>query len=153
MSRIRTRYIGVTLLNFLVAALLGLFMRYVYVGTINIPFKYGYFIHAHSHIAILGWVYLALFGLFISNLLPTWYKKYKRLFWITQISIVGMLFSFPFQGYAAASITFSTLHVIASYFFIYYFWRDTKEQKSHASKMIIKFLFYLFISLLDMYFI
>src|SRR5699024_5200931 len=97
MSRIRTRYLGVPLLNFLVAALLGLFMRYVYVGTINIPFKYSYLIHAHSHIAILGWVYLSLYSLFISGFLPTWYRKYKRLFWITQISIVVMLFSFPFQ--------------------------------------------------------
>src|SRR5690625_264705 len=152
MSRIRTRYIGVTLLNFLVAALLGLFMRYVYVGTINIPFKYSYLIHAHSHIAILGWVYLSLFGLFISGFLPTWYCRYKRLFWITQVSIVGMLFSFPFQGYAAASITFSTLHVIVSYFFIYYFWRDTKEQKSPASKMIHASLLYMFISTIGLWF-
>src|SRR5690625_3770642 len=152
MSRIRTRYLGVPLLNFLVAALLGLFMRYVYVGTINIPFRYSYLIHAHSHIAILGWVYLALFGLFTSGFLPTWYRKYKRLFWITQVSIVGMLFSFPFQGYAAASITFSTLHVIASYFFIYYFWRDTKTQRSPASKMIHASLLYMFISTVGLWF-
>jgi len=152
MSRIRTRYLGVPLLNFLVAALLGLFMRYVYVGTINIPFKYSYLIHAHSHIAILGWVYLSLYSLFISGFLPTWYRKYKRLFWITQISIVGMLFSFPFQGYAAGSITFSSLHVIASYLFIFNFWRDTKEQRSPASKMIHASLLYMFISTVGLWF-
>lgn len=152
MSRMRTRYLGIPLLNFLVAALLGLFMRYVYVGSVTFPFRYSYLIHAHSHIAILGWVYLALFGLFISSFLPIWYKRYKRLFWVTQISVLGMLFTFPFQGYAAASIVFSTLHVIVSYFFIYYFWRDTKKQRSPASKMIHASLLYMFISTVGLWF-
>lgn len=152
MIQIRKRYLGIPILNFLIASLLGLFMRYAFVGSISIPFRYKYLIHAHSHIAILGWVYLALFGLFVSGFLPTWYKRYKRLFWITQVSVVGMLFSFPFQGYAAASIVFSTLHVIVSYFFIYYFWRDTKNQRSVASKMIHAALLYMFISTVGLWF-
>ena len=36
-------------------------------------------------------------------------KKYRYLFFLIQIAVLGMLFSFPFQGYAAVSITFSTL--------------------------------------------
>lgn len=152
MNRIHKRYLGIPLLNFLVASLLGLFMRYAFVGSISIPFRYKYLIHTHSHIAILGWVYLALFGLFVSGFLPVWYTRYKWLFWITQISVVGMLFTFPFQGYAAASIVFSTLHVIVSYFFIYYFWRDTKTQRSVASKMIHASLLYMFISTIGLWF-
>lgn len=152
MNQIRKRYLGIPLLNFLIASLLGLFMRYAYVGSISIPFRYKYLIHAHSHIAILGWVYLALFGLFVSSFLPVWYKRYRRLFWITQVSIVGMLFSFPFQGYAAASIVFSTLHVIVSYFFVYYFWRDTKTNRDPAGKMIHASLLYMFISTIGLWF-
>lgn len=152
MSGIRKRYLGIPLLNFLIAAFLGLFMRYVHVSSVAIPFRYKFLIHAHSHIAILGWVYLALFGLLIAGFLPEWHRKYKRLFWVTQISVVGMLASFPFQGYAAFSIIFSTLHVIVSYFFIYHFWRDTKIQQSPASKMMHASLLYMFMSTIGLWF-
>src|SRR5699024_2405054 len=121
MNRIRKHYLSIPLLNFLFAAILGLFMRYAHVNSIPIPYRYRYITHAHSHIAILGWVYLAIFSLLVVYLIPEWYGRYKRLFWATQVSVIGMLFSFPFQGYAAASITLSSLHVIVSYFFIYYF--------------------------------
>src|SRR5699024_6225041 len=126
MQNIRKRYLGIPLLNFLFAAILGLFMRYAYVKSLPIPYRYRFITHAHSHIAILGWIYLALFALFIASFLPKWYKKYNNIFWFTQISIVGMLLSFPFQGYAAASITFSTLHVIVSYFFFFFFFKNTR---------------------------
>lgn len=152
MNRIRKRYLSIPLLNFLIAALLGLFMRYVHVGSVDIPFRYKFLVHAHSHIAILGWVYLALFGLLIANFLPDWYRKYKRIFWITQLSIVGMLASFPFQGYAAFSIAFSSLHVIISYFFMYHFWRDTKTQRSPGIKMVHAALLYMFISTIGLWF-
>lgn len=152
MNSIRKCYLGIPLLNFLFAALLGLFMRYVHVNEVPIPYRYRYITHAHSHIAILGWVYLSLFGLLIVYFIPDWYQKYKKLFWFTQLSIIGMLFSFPFQGYAAASITFSTLHVIVSYFFIYYFWKDTRLQSSPASKMLHISLLYMFISTIGLWF-
>lgn len=152
MNQIRKRYLGIPLLNFLIAAFLGLFMRYVHVGSVAIPYRYKFLVHAHSHIAILGWVYLALFGLLIAAFLPDWHRKYKRIFWATQISIIGMLLSFPFQGYAVFSIIFSSLHVIVSYIFIYHFWRDTKAQQSPASKMMHAALLYMFISTIGLWF-
>lgn len=43
---------------FLIAALLGLILRSFYVLEIPITFKF--VVHAHSHIALLGWIYIAL---------------------------------------------------------------------------------------------
>lgn len=151
MQTIRKPYLLVPLLNFLLASLLGLFMRFAYIGSIDIPFQYRYLVHAHSHVAILGWVYLALFGLSIASFLPEWYSKYKLLFWSTQVSVIGMLLSFPFQGYAAVSISFSTLHLILSYFFIYQFWKDTKHLKSLGVKMMHTAMLYMFLSTLGLW--
>lgn len=105
-------------------------------------------LHAHSHTALLGWLYSALFAVIIYYFLPpaqAGKHKYKWLFGITQIAVLGMLFSFPVQGYGAISITFSTLHILASYVFIYFFLKDLKktylplkEEKHNLSLAFIK---------------
>src|SRR5690606_24149724 len=78
-----------------------------------------------SHIALLGWVYVALttllYHLFLSG--RGIEGKYRRIFWFTQLTLVGMLLSFPFQGYALFSIIFSTLFLLASYWFAAFFFK------------------------------
>lgn len=77
---------------------------------------YKHFLHTHSHIALLGWVYNAALIVIYHLILDQ--KKSKRerfLFWGTQVTILGMLFSFPFQGYGLYSIAFSTLYILISY--------------------------------------
>ncbi len=110
------------LLNFFIAAVLGLLLRYAFVG--HLEFNYQFLIHTHSHIAMLGWVYLMLYVLFTYYFIKTNKRFYTKLFWVTQLAVVGMLFSFPFQGYAAVSITFSTLHILCSYMFVARIWKD-----------------------------
>ena len=43
------------------------------------------------------------------------------------LSAYGMLASFPFQGYGAVSITFSTISVFASYYLAFVIWQASKE--------------------------
>ena len=82
-------------------------------------------VHAHSHIALLGWVYVALTTLlhygFVKDASNT---TYNRVFWSTQGTLIGMLLTFPFQGYALFSIIFSTLFLIMSYGYTYHFWKN-----------------------------
>jgi hypothetical protein len=52
---------------------------------------------------------------------------YKRVFWLTQASVIGMVISFPIWGYNMISITFSTLHVVFSYLVIVRFWKDASK--------------------------
>ncbi|MCJ7756944.1 MAG: hypothetical protein MUP24_02265 [Gillisia sp.] len=110
------------LINFLIAALLGLLLRFVFVFPFGINFRY--LTHAHSHVAMLGWVYLMLFSFIVYYFIPKVSKAYSRLFWVTEIAVVGMMLSFPFQGYAAISISFSTLHIFCSYYFFRLVWKD-----------------------------
>ena len=63
-----------------------------------------------------------------------------------------MLVTFAIQGYAAFSITFSSIHIILSYIFIFYFVRDSKRKLEnkfiHSSSLpyIYASLLFLFIS-------
>ncbi len=105
--------------NFFIAALLGLTLRFAFIQEIPF-FKFKNILHAHSHVAMLGWLYLGLYGLVVCYFVPNEQaapKFYTRLFWLTQISVLGMLFSFPFQGYGPVSIAFSTLHIFCAYAF------------------------------------
>lgn len=121
--------VRVTLMFLLLAASFGLILRWIQVGAIS--FNYKYTLHTHSHIALLGWVYNGVYIICVQYLLPGKKKHFNRLFWLTQITVAGMLFSFPFQGYGPVSITFSTLYLFCSYYLVYLIFKLTKNNRSY----------------------
>ncbi len=133
---------------FILAAFLGILLRSY--ASIEIPVNYKFIVHTHSHIALLGWVYIALttviYKLFVES--PLKDKKYRRIFWFTQLSLVGMLFTFPFTGYALFSIVFSTLFLFASYWFFWFFRKHAKREfkKTNAYACVTAALWYLVLS-------
>ncbi|MBA6151234.1 hypothetical protein [Gelidibacter maritimus] len=141
----------VCLINFLVAAIMGLMLRYVFVLPLHdivkpLPFEFRSLMHAHSHGAMLGWVYLMLYVLIVHHFIPDKKPVYNRLFWLTEIAVIGMMVSFPFQGYAAISISFSTLHIICSYLFIRLIWKNHKIQSKPIQLLLKGSLIFMFIS-------
>lgn len=133
----------------MIVALIGTCLRLMFVYPINL-FIFENLLHSHSHTAILGWVYNALFLVILYFYLPDKIDstKYNLLFWFTQISVIGMLMTFAWQGYAAYSIAFSTMHIFCSYAFILLFLKDTKalDQNSLPLKFITAGMFFLFLS-------
>ncbi|MBO0329199.1 hypothetical protein J0X13_01490 [Muricauda sp. CAU 1631] len=133
---------------FLVAAILGLLLRFYPI--LGLDFNYRFVVHGHSHIALLGWVYVALTTLlhfcFLEKKKSS--RTYKRIFWFTQATLIGMLLTFPFQGYALFSIVFSTLFLIVSYVYVYHFWKniDLKYKHSKGLKCAKAALIYMMIS-------
>lgn len=123
----------ISLINLLLAACMGLLLRYAFIG--ETPFNFNYLLHAHSHVASLGWAYQMICTLIVFSFVKEDSDFYKKLFWVTQISVFGMMLSFPFQGYGTVSIPFSTLHIICSYIFIFYVWRNA--QYNSISEMLI----------------
>ena len=104
----------------------------------NIGINYKYFLHTHSHIALLGWLYnLALifiaYTFFKENV-----KRFNYIFWVSQITFIGMLFSFPFQGYAFWSITFSTLYLFTSYWLVIEIFRSSSEIKNQIEIKLLR---------------
>ncbi|MBK7130452.1 MAG: hypothetical protein IPH66_14000 [Crocinitomicaceae bacterium] len=148
-SRWLNIHLTITLLNFIIAGVMGLFLRYAFIGETS--FNFSFLLHAHSHTAALGWAYqafyLAYVYYFVKDILPfhTW------LFWITQISVVGMMISFPLQGYGSFSIPFSALHVLCSYVFIFHFFKNS-SCRNDSDKIILNWsLIFLFISTLGIW--
>lgn len=133
---------------FLLAGVLGVVLRFFH--SVEIPVNYKFIVHTHSHIALLGWVYVALTTLLYKLLVqsPLGDKKYRKIFWFTQLTLVRMLLTFPFQGYALFSIIFSTLFLFASYWFIWFFLKNTPAvlKKTSSFKCIRAALWYLVLS-------
>nr|WP_296383058.1 hypothetical protein [Winogradskyella sp.] len=129
------KLVVICLINFLVAALMGLALRFSFLESIGL--NYRFLTHAHSHVAMLGWVYLMLYTLFVYYFIPNKARIFHRLFWLTEFAVIGMMLSFPIQGYAVVSISFSTLHIFCSYYFVYLIWKHHKI-KSIVTERLLK---------------
>lgn len=125
--------IRVPLLFLFIGSLLGVFLRWQFIvptsGT-----NYSYFLHGHSHVMFLGWIFNIVFIAFVSNYIPSDHQKlYWKLFIVLQTFVVCMLFSFPLQGYGFYSILFSTLHTLVAIGFIIKFFQHTRFVTSTSS--------------------
>ncbi|WP_459414396.1 hypothetical protein [Flagellimonas marinaquae] len=122
------KHVRLGLVYFCLAALLGVLLRSF--PMLGFQFNYRYVVHAHSHIALLGWVYVGLTTLLHLCFVESKNSSvvYKRIFRCTQGTLIGMLLTFPFTGYALFSIIFSTLFLIVSYVYVYHFWKNIKPE-------------------------
>jgi hypothetical protein len=124
------QWIQVALINFCVVALAGITMRYKI--NFSLPaVNQKYLMYGHSNFAFVGWVAVALMVLMvrylIRNKVQTNYKKYNRILIADVIASYAMFISFIIQGYAFWSITFSTITILISYFFIFFYWKDLNK--------------------------
>ncbi|MCB0635120.1 MAG: hypothetical protein KDC54_00800, partial [Lewinella sp.] len=122
------RWLLLALANLLVATLLGALLRFAFVREIS-WINYRSVMHAHSHVAMLGWICQALMILLSRTFVPAERQAaYVPLLALAQLSVLGMLICFPIFGYAGWSIAFSTLHLVALYWFAFRFWRDLRPR-------------------------
>jgi len=121
-------WLGLALLFFFSISILGVLLRYYFVGEIA-SFRFNDLKHAHSHGAMLGWAYLASLGLLIASFIKNTKRVggYTFVLTLSVFSAIGMIFSFPFEGYGLYSISFSTIHVLVSYYFAFLFLRDLRN--------------------------
>lgn len=121
---------------FVLVAALGLLLRWQLVSSID-GLKYKNFLHAHSHVALLGWLYCAFFAALLYAFPQnsgSARRSFNRQFMLTQVAVLGMLFTFPVQGYGVFSIFFSTLHILLSYWFAWSFRKYVKQDKKLKEK-------------------
>jgi hypothetical protein len=126
----RNRWITTCLFNLCLVALAGFLLRTKFLFPLP-EINYKNLLSAHSHFAFGGWVTLVLMLLMTDRLLGETYRQkkiYQQIFWGIQINSLGMLFSFPFQGYATLSIIFSTGFILITYLFTAVFINDLRKQ-------------------------
>lgn len=131
-------WFSISLFNFAIAALMGFLLRYASVFPVE-KLNLQFLLHGHSHGAMLGWAYMALYALIYAGfVVKTKQSKkcFNVLFWISEISVVGMFIFFPIEGYALFSIFFSALHLVCSYLFVYYVWRFRKSGLKDQNRLL-----------------
>lgn len=122
-------WIEVALINFCIVALAGVTMRYKI--NFSLPeINQKYLMYGHSNFAFIGWVSLALMTLMIRYLirhgLVTNYTKYRYILLTVVLAAYGMFITFSIQGYNNLSNSFSIIAILASYLFIFFYWKDLK---------------------------
>lgn len=117
----------IPLIFFFIASCVGLLLRWHFVSPMS-WLKYPYWLHAHSHIMFLGWIFNVLMLAYMYNYNLSVNKRYKSLFLFIQVLLSGMLISFPMQGYGVISITLSALHTISIWIFAFWFFKDMRTR-------------------------
>ena len=122
------RWINISLISLALAAVLGVLMRFIFLQEVP-GLEYRYAMHAHSHGAMLGWVFPVLYTGYVYLVRPTGAhaRWYNGLFWLNVVAVAGMFVAFTIQGYGAASISFTTLHLLISYVAVALLWPDLRR--------------------------
>ncbi|WP_134698497.1 hypothetical protein [Ammoniphilus sp. YIM 78166] len=108
----------------IIITLLGILLRWKMIAPVWPELQFLHIVHAHSHVAFLGWVYFILNVVIVRHCFPVHsltQRSMKIYYYLLHVSVVGMLITFSYQGYGVYSIAFSTLHAFLSYYFAYRF--------------------------------
>ncbi len=148
MQKIFYNQFRIALFFFVISAIYGWSMRlYKVFDFIKIP--YHSILQAHSHVTFLGWGFLAVISLigvvFYPKIIES--SKYlKVVFGIMSFSLLGLLISFPLQGYKVFSIVFLSSFLVASYFYLARILKLLKGIKSAGTQFIRTGIWYYYLS-------
>ena len=149
MNKEKNRWLMISLANLAIVAFLGMILRSKILFSLPwIDFKN--LLHAHSHFAFGGWITLCLFSLMVYEILPNRLNrqaKYKILLSGILFAAIGMLLSFPFEGYGIYSIIFSTLFIFFTYGFSWIFIRDLIQSQAGRAVTLLSIAALIFASL------
>ena len=133
MMKRKSFWVSLCIINLSIVALLGFGLRSKMLFSLpGIDFQQ--LESAHSHFAFAGWASLSLITLLIYNILPEVLSAKKIYQWVLagiEVSALGMLIVFPFYGYNAVSIFFSTLYIFVSLIFVPVFIKDVIKAGNH----------------------
>ena len=139
---------------FILSALYGLLIRWNFVFPIQ-SFTYKNFLQSHSHVAFLGWGYIATIGAIIHCFVPNTTKKkqvYKITLLLIFVTVALMLLSFPLGGYKLFSIVLLCLFGVTSYVLSFKLLKDIKGG-SISTKLIKYGIYYYLLSSLATWFL
>lgn len=132
------RWFTVALFNLVLAASIGVVLRLIYIVEIpHVNFKP--LLHAHSHVAMLGWLFIGLVVFLLGGGTGDGLSHVSRwLLALIQLAVLGMLFSFPVEGYGPVSITASSVHLLVSYFIGCHIWKNTGNWHAQGSRLLAR---------------
>ncbi|HEY9168627.1 MAG TPA: hypothetical protein VIN72_03990 [Lutibacter sp.] len=139
---------------FILSALYGLLMRWNFAfPTKFIPYQN--LLQSHSHVAFLGWGYIAAIGAIIYCFVSEENKQkkiYKTTLVILLVAISLMLISFPIGGYKVFSIVLLAVFGFTSYILSFRLLKDLQGNNT-ATKLIRYGIYYYLLSSLATWFL
>ncbi len=139
---------------FVLSAIYGLLLRWNFTFPLQFV-NYKHFLQSHSHVAFLGWGYIATIAVVLRNFVQIPSKQkvvYKVTLIIILITITLMLVSFPLGGYKFFSIMILSIFGIVSYVLSYRILKDLIGN-SISSKLIKYGIYYYLLSSLATWFL
>ena len=134
---------------FLLSAIVGVLMRWNFVYPSSF-INYKNFLQGHSHVAFLGWGYLAVIGSILIVFIPK-NKQLHKIYRITLLTIIIsvflMLFSFSLFGYKIFSIVLLSVFGISSYILSFRVLKDLKGTNTSSDLIRYGIYYYLLSSL------
>ncbi len=114
-------YTQITLVLLFLTAISGVWMRWFSLSPSS-AIPYDNVLHAHSHVALIGWLFTAVFLIFFFIYRDKLKDKLQpKLIFISLISVSLLMFvAFLYQGYALFSIITSTVHIFVEYWAVIY---------------------------------
>ena len=145
----RSFWLKFSVFNFLIVALLGVTMRYKILY--SMPFlDQKHLQEAHSHFAFYGWITNVIYVLILNYMhkinAQIDLKKYEKLIVVNLIASFTMLGAFLYGGYFWASIAGSTVALLCSFVFFFFFFRDAKKIQDFSKFWFLAGLFFAVIS-------
>lgn len=145
----RSFWLKFSVFNFLIVALLGVTMRYKILY--SMPFlDQKHLQEAHSHFAFYGWITNVIYVLILNYMhkinAQIDLKKYEKLIVVNLIASFTMLGAFLYGGYFWASIAGSTVALLCSFVFFFFFVRDAKKIQDFSKFWFLAGLFFAVIS-------
>ena len=145
----RSFWLKFSVFNFLIVALLGVTMRYKILY--SMPFlDQKHLQEAHSHFAFYGWITNVIYVLILNYMhkinAQIALKKYEKLIVVNLIASFTMLGAFLYGGYFWASIAGSTVALLCSFVFFFFFVRDAKKIQDSSKLWFLAGLFFAVIS-------
>ena len=120
-----------------VAAVIGALLRLIFV--VDLPWMvFKPWLHAHSHVAMLGWVFTGLFVSLVDQEGSDLRPGIARTFTVALAAVGGMVLFFPLQGYAPIPIALSTIHMILGYRLALHAWRRTAAWPAEGSRLLVR---------------
>ncbi len=156
MKGFSARWLRIALINFLVAASIGLLLRFAFVQEVKWV-SYKSFQDAHSNLALLGWIFQAISACLVTCYipdLPHLRRKYNIIFIFNQTLIFLITLSFLLSLSRIISNVFLILLSVSLINFAYSFIKDVPEEdkaKSFSYRFAITGLFFLICSFIGLY--
>lgn len=126
-----------SLFFFIILGVLGTILRLKMAFPLLPELRGNYLLHAHSHIAVLGWTnvaFMAFIIYFTFSQAALQRRSLKLYFWALLIVNLGIAPSFVAQGYGPISIAFSTLSIVTSIWFMVLYFRG-QNREDHRSPL------------------